>query len=729
MSAGLSRRARTIALLTAAAAGMLTIAPAQAVTGTPAASGTYAFTARLDIGDGTRGCSGVLVSSEWLMTAASCFAENPAVSLAVPAGAPALKTVATIGRTDLTTTAGEVRRVVELVPRTDRDMVLARLNRAVTTITPITVDTVAPKSGEELQFAGFGRTATEWSPLKLHTGSYTVGTTATATATNVTGKNGTAACMGDTGGPVVRVTDGTLALAGITSQSYQGGCFGTDPAETRTEGVLADVNDLTTWLSKTRRTERRTDFNGDGVTDIAIADPKATVGTVTDAGAVRIVYGGGKGTAEITQDLAWVPGSAETGDWFGEALETVDYNEDGYTDLVVGTPSEAIGTVADSGFVDILYGARDGLGTGTQKNTHLEQGAGTGAIAAGAAETGDRMGHALAAGHTQAGEPYLVIGVPGEALGTIAKAGSAYYLRGTVNATVHQDRPDVPGDAETNDGFGSAVAADGNFFAIGAPNEDIGADAASGNLAVFSHALNTANQPTPLFGLDQDLDTVSGAAEANDGFGTSLALTEYLSGVSYLAVGSPGETLAVNGVDKAAAGRAVVFRVTETGTFHEIYDLSQGSGEDTVVGTSEAGDRFGEKVAFGSVKGLFPFPRPSDTRLAVGIPGEAVGTATKAGAVQTFALDGAAGDSDVWLEAGNASGVPGTPAANQYMGRSITFSDEKLYIGMPYGPSLGAVHVLPWANISGGTKAPVITHKPGAGGLPATGLRFGYDVE
>ncbi|MEU6626122.1 S8 family serine peptidase, partial [Streptomyces litmocidini] len=39
-----------------------------------------------------------------------------------------------------------------------------------------------------------------------------------------------------------------------------------------------------------------TDFNGDGVEDIAISDPQATVGTDAKAGLIRIVYGGGKGT-------------------------------------------------------------------------------------------------------------------------------------------------------------------------------------------------------------------------------------------------------------------------------------------------------------------------------------------------------------------------------------------------------------------------------------------------
>lgn len=716
----------------------LCAAPASAVTGPAVATGdtTYAYTAQVIVGDHDRGCSGVLVDSEWLLTAASCFAADPATSLTVPAGKPAQKTTATIGRSDLTGTDGAVRDIVELVPRTDRDVVLARLSRPVTNVAPLVLATTAPTTGEELKFTGYGRTATEWAPLKLHTGTLSVDATDATTAT-VTGKNGAAACMGDSGGPVVRTVSGAPQLAALTSRSYQGGCFGIDTTETRTGGTATRVDDLAPWVATTTGTARITDFNCDGTEDIAVSDPKATVGGNTGAGLVRIVYGGGKGTAEINQDLDWVPGAAETDDWFGQTLDTVDYNEDGCTDLVVGTPSEDIGTVTDAGFADILYGAPGGIGAGSLKYTHFEQGAGTGALKASAPEAGDRLGQAVAAAVATDGEPFVVLGNPGEALGSVAKAGSFFYVHGDTNIAVDQDSTNVPGAVEADDGFGASLAADAGHIVVGAPNEAIGTNAGAGNLAVFSTTRNSEGRPTPLFGLDQDLDAVSGAAEAGDGFATSLALVSYQplkvpygsAGAtdSILAVGSPGEDLTIDGVAKADAGNVITFHITGSGDYAQQNVYYSGTATDDVTGTSEAGDRFGETVT-----AVNTAPRSVGTtatlKLAVGIPSEAVGTEAKAGAITTFSLLGTPGANDRWIEAGSNSGIPGPAAAGQYLGRSIHFTATNLYAGMPYGPSAyGTLYALPMSNVTaGGTATTVKTYQPGQGGLPANGARFGY---
>ena len=729
-----TRHVRLAALAAALIAGPVAVcaAPASAVTGAPVGDNSFSYTAQVIVGDHDRGCSGVLVAPEWLLTAASCFADNPAASLAVPAGKPKTPTTATIGRSDLSGSDGAVRDIVQLVPRTDRDVVLARLNRPVTNVAPIAVATTAPAAGEELKFAGYGRTKTEWAPLTLHTGALTVDSAA-ATSATVTGKDA-AACMGDTGGPVVRTAGGTPQLVALNSQSYQGGCFGVDASETRTGGIAARVDDLASWVTSTAGAPRIADFNCDGIEDTAIADPKATVGGDDGAGVVRIVYGGGKGTAEINQDLDWVPGGAEPNDWFGESLATVDYNEDGCTDLVVGTPSEDLGTAPDAGVVDLLYGAPGGIGTGATKDTHFEQGTGTGSLKSSAAESGDRMGQALAAGTTAAGEPFRVFGDPGEAIGTVAKAGRAFYVHGNTNVAISQDSTGVPGAVEEGDGFGSTVAADANHIAIGAPDETIGSDADAGNVAVFSHKLNSEGRPTALFGLDEDLDTVSGGAEAGDLFGKSLALVPYRpSGAaaatdSILAVGAPGEDLTIDGVNKADAGNVITFRITPAGTYSQLNVYYSGSASDEMVGTSEAGDHFGQTLA-----AVNTAPSAVSTaatmKLAVGIPDETVGTTAKAGAITTFSLLGARGDNDRWIEAGT-SGIPGSAGANQHLGTSLHFTGTKLYVGMPYGPSgYGTAYGLPLSNVTaGGTNAAITTYQPGTGGHPAAGARFGYVV-
>ena len=52
---------------------------------------------------------------------------------------------------------------------------------------------------------------------------------------------------------------------------------------------------------------------------------------------------------------------AEAGDGFGGVLATGDFNRDGYADLVIGLPSEDVGTIQDGGSVNVLYGANGHL--------------------------------------------------------------------------------------------------------------------------------------------------------------------------------------------------------------------------------------------------------------------------------------------------------------------------------------------------------------------------------
>ncbi|WP_256102778.1 trypsin-like serine protease [Streptomyces sp. Ncost-T10-10d] len=224
-------------------AGAIAGPTAQATTGDPAAEGASTFTAKIDVG-GVRACSGTLINNQWLITAASCFTEDPAQATSLPAGAPKLKSIATIGRTDLTSTTGETREITRLIPRTDRDLVLAQLATPVYGLSFLHPATAAPTAGESFKGAGYGRTKDTWVPDTLHTADFTAGAVQ-ATSVNI---DGTPVCKGDSGAPVLREKDGRPELAAIVTNSWQGGCLGSD--ETRTGAVASRVDDIRAWLTE-----------------------------------------------------------------------------------------------------------------------------------------------------------------------------------------------------------------------------------------------------------------------------------------------------------------------------------------------------------------------------------------------------------------------------------------------------------------------------------------------
>ncbi len=329
MSVRRSRAALAAGLLASAiTAGVVSAAPAAAVVGPATKDGSYPFTVQLDIG-GQRSCSGALVDQQWLVTAASCFADNPAQSLMVPAGAPKMKTTATVGRTDLTRGGGTVTTVEKLVPRADRDMVMAKLAKPVTGIAPVEITAKAPLPGEGVFVSGYGRTKDEWVPDRLHYGRFAVGA-AKQTSFGIAGNDGAAAvCEGDTGAPVWRDIGGRYELVGVSSRSWQGGCFGHDD-ETRTDAVATRTDDIAGWIQTVRLATKfqdvsdvitSADFNGDGRTDVA---------AVMNDGNLHAFYAKPDGTLQYGREL-W----AHDGTWKGyQQIIGGDFNGDGHGDIV-----------------------------------------------------------------------------------------------------------------------------------------------------------------------------------------------------------------------------------------------------------------------------------------------------------------------------------------------------------------------------------------------------------
>ncbi|MFG1644465.1 FG-GAP-like repeat-containing protein [Amycolatopsis sp. NPDC049252] len=214
------------ALAIALVAGSLAAAPASAVSGSAASTTGYAAKLTAE----GRACSGALVEPALVLTAKSCFPENP------QGGVPAKATTVTVG--------GHTATVTALVTSSDRDAVLARLDTVVTDVAPVRLAATAgvPGGSESLTLTGWGRTATEWVPAEAHAASFTV-SASTATTLSLTGVGGADACKGDAGAPVSRA-DGTLAA--VAGKSWQHGCFG--ETETRQGTTAARADDLSGWI-------------------------------------------------------------------------------------------------------------------------------------------------------------------------------------------------------------------------------------------------------------------------------------------------------------------------------------------------------------------------------------------------------------------------------------------------------------------------------------------------
>ena len=299
------------------------------------------------------------------------------------------------------------------------------------------------------------------------------------------------------------------------------------------------------------------DFNNDTFIDLAIGVPGEDLATITDAGAVTVLYGSASGLSAtgsqfFFQDTPGVLGSAEVEDGFGAALGVGDFNNDSSADLAIGAPSEGVGGAAQAGAVNVVYGSASGL-TATGNQQWLQGSGGVGGVA----EVGDQFGFALTSGDFNNDSfADLAIGTPFEDVGTVVDAGainvlygSAARLTATGNQQWLQGSGGIIGVAEESDFFGAALAA-GDFnndgfadLAIGAPFEDVGSVLDAGAINVLYGSANrltaTGNQQWL-----QGSGGIIGVAEDGDTFGFALAGGDFNNnGFDDLAIGAIGEDI------------------------------------------------------------------------------------------------------------------------------------------------------------------------------------------
>ncbi|KRV48510.1 hypothetical protein AQ490_24880 [Wenjunlia vitaminophila] len=415
----------------------------------------------------------------------------------------------------------------------------------------------------------------------------------------------------------------------------------------------AEESDRSAAANGTTAATRVTDdFNGDGHRDLAIGTPNATVNGRTDAGSVVITYGTPTGIdptrrAVLTQDSSLVPGAAEQGDRFGAAITSADLDNDGYGDLVIGSPGEDLAEPNDQGSVSILWGGPKGPATATtihESYGTFESSLGR-ALAVGHFDLDDKLDLAIVSatslwvtegGVTRTSTPPLRYvdnpmsepvfrgrdtngAASGRTAGGETDQLAVFGSRGTKPYTALfavDDSGKLELQSEktlgNDDDTGYSAGAIGDVDADGYDDVVAGIPTANGGAGRIQILWGAPDGPGSAGTATYDQASLAlGTSEAGDAFGHSVSVRDVTGdGLADIAVGSPGEDVGTY----ADAGSVALIKGAAQGTVPQGRTFHQGTAG--VPGAVETGDRFGHAVR------LYDATRDGHADLALTAPDE-----------------------------------------------------------------------------------------------------------
>lgn len=310
------------------------------------------------------------------------------------------------------------------------------------------------------------------------------------------------------------------------------------------------------------------DFDGDGYDDLAIGVPGEENRGFGSSGAVQVVYGSASGLSgtrdrifDTLNDGLHFP--AQAADYYGDAVATGDFDDDGDDDLALGVP----GRECPNGGVVILKGsASSGLtSAGVQSFQPGQNG-----MLGDCASSGD-FGASLSAGKVN-GQAYmgLAIGAPRADVDGIEQAGAVHLVFGGPSGLNPQGNQrvtvtDLPGGvASPFMKFGNKVKlgqlrSGTQSLAIGSPYETVEGIPVAGAVWVLHSGNGSASISTSIVERwTASANLYFGVPESGDYFGASMAIGDFNGdGMNDIAIGAYGNNYSG---DLSTGGGAVIYQ-------------------------------------------------------------------------------------------------------------------------------------------------------------------------